>query len=689
MAAPATPPRKSPVRPKSTTPAPPPPRGPGAGSALVTLLLVAAVGAAGWFVYGEYQKRAVVEAVAPEPEKPVATETIPDPEVLAKSEKKPVEVAEKKPEEVEKTPGVPKPEPLAPLPLLNLPEALPALRAATLERMKDGRWADHAKTLETAVVATIEKRSRTGGGAIIDSLCTTTALPLALAQIDLIDRMGADDFAAFAKTGDEFATRVITTSKLAELFANNLAAEDRPTDALRVWKLLDAAESTPADKEHYRNLALALALIHDRPGDDEKVSEIYSYYRESDKNHKLYVDFEKIRPDELVWGVGPHSFSLDDQRWALKNLNYPLAKLGEAYPSIPYRINHAPYPAYTMVNVLHIGGICMNQSQYAEANARARGVPAAYISGEGSRGGHAWFAFRGAKGWTNTTGRYADGYACGHARNPQTGNSMREWDLFLYNDPARANGDLDAALRLARAGKVAARAGNADANLDLVTAAVERDKRNPMFWRLRFDALLATDKGQHFTDYWKELAEECRAALRANPDFHDIADNLEEKKVLPKMRPDNITDMLAKRRKQTVKGTAERFDLLTEAIRREAAYYHSIKDDARVGTLYNSSLREYGKNLPTFVRLTEDFAKLAEDIPSIRKAGLSTMESVFNKEVDSKLKGDTFALKMQSDVAAKVSKIFEDDGDTAKAKKYADRAKIIGDKAAAERAAMQ
>ena len=64
-------------------------------------------------------------------------------------------------------------------------------------------------------------------------------------------------------------------------------------------------------------------------------------------------------------------FGISDYEWALKNLSYPAARLGDAYGSIAYRMNHAPYPEYTMENVRKMGGICWNQSQFSQGNGRA------------------------------------------------------------------------------------------------------------------------------------------------------------------------------------------------------------------------------------------------------------------------------------------------------------------------------
>lgn len=692
----STPAKRPPQRPtgqpvrRTQSPAPAPSSG---GSKLIGALKIFAalsvLGGGGWYAYNEYQKRNRPEPVVAETPKP--EEKLPEPEALPTP--KPVEsekpvVAEKPTEPEKPAEEAPKVAPLPALPALHRTEALAQLTDATKSRIQDGRWAEHVKSVKAAALLAINDRARTAGAAQLDRLTEKPGLPLGLAQLGLIAALGEKPFAEFAKPGDAFAERLLTSQDMAELFVNNLAPEDRPADALRVWKSLDAIESKPEDKARYRNLAVALALIHDKSGSEEHAREVYLYYRTADAARKLYGDFEKLKPDELVWAVGDHAFKLADQAWALKNVSFAPARLGDAYGSIAYRMNHAPYPEYTMANVHKMGGICMNQSQYAQGNARARGVPCSYVAGEGSRGGHAWFAFKSPRGWVNNVGRYSDGYACGHATNPQTGNQFREWDFFLFNDAGRRNGDLEAGKRLVRAARLLGETGDTEGRMALLEAAARRDSGNPAAWEGWMTALME-DKKERPTDFWQKIVNDYRIVMKECPDYFDISDRIETEKIFPKLGADQVGEFLRKRRRQSIRENPARFDLLTDSVKREADYYESRKDETHIGTLYANALREYGKNLPTFIRLANDFAERSADAPAVRKAGLSILESVFNKDVDTKLKGDAFALDMQAKVADRLAKIFAAAGEEKKSAKYAARAEEIGAKAKAEREAMK
>ena len=97
-----------------------------------------------------------------------------------------------------------------------------------------------------------------------------------------------------------------------------------------------------------------------------------------------------------------------------------------------------------MEEILEVGGICMDQSHFGATSARAYGIPAASVGGDGNRGGHAWFAYMMPTHQWNMgnsfhpfneprnlpgTGRYADGYANGHTHDPQTGKGVGEFEV--------------------------------------------------------------------------------------------------------------------------------------------------------------------------------------------------------------------------------------------------------------------
>ena len=89
--------------------------------------------------------------------------------------------------------------------------------------------------------------------------------------------------------------------------------------------------------------------------------------------------------------------------------------LGEAYGMVKYDMEKAvkgtsKYDKYTFAEILKKGGICGDRAYFSANTARAAGIPACELSGDGPRGGHAWLAWMSDDGEWDTTGRF-DGYA--------------------------------------------------------------------------------------------------------------------------------------------------------------------------------------------------------------------------------------------------------------------------------------
>src|SRR5690606_34024237 len=121
--------------------------------------------------------------------------------------------------------------------------------------------------------------------------------------------------------------------------------------------------------------------------------------------------------------------------WALKKMSLRQRNWGAAYTMVAYDMERAvkgtnSYDAYTFEEILKKGGICGDRAYFACNTARAHGIPAAYISGDGSRGPHAWLRWRDADGVWHEAGRF-DGYALGNTTHPQTGRSMSE-EIFVW-----------------------------------------------------------------------------------------------------------------------------------------------------------------------------------------------------------------------------------------------------------------
>ena len=238
-----------------------------------------------------------------------------------------------------------------------------------------------------------------------------------------------------------------------QLFSN-LRPED---DAPNVLAALAAIrQAKPEQWKTHKQLALALAVVFDQPrpgywphgqvkvsaiplaSDAVTTAERFAFWVESDTAGRLMLDIKKLEVEQIKFIVDTW-VSFDELRWAQKNVRFPRADFGRAYSFINY--DHPRLDAdkldwqggnYALADIEKLGGICVDQAYFASQGAKARGLPSLYFSGEGNRGGHAWFGYmKSDDRWELNEGRYAyDNYATGSARDPQTRKKMTDHDLL-------------------------------------------------------------------------------------------------------------------------------------------------------------------------------------------------------------------------------------------------------------------
>ena len=145
--------------------------------------------------------------------------------------------------------------------------------------------------------------------------------------------------------------------------------------------------------------------------------ERYRFYRDADTQNKLKVTLSDMQPYELAWVVdAPVPGS--ELVWAQDHADYGRGDWGQAYFSIQYRMDRATartdiYDEYTLAEIKKKGGICMDQAYYASITAKANGIPAMAIDGEGDSGGHAWVQWEASRNGWSVAGRYSEHFAAG------------------------------------------------------------------------------------------------------------------------------------------------------------------------------------------------------------------------------------------------------------------------------------
>jgi hypothetical protein len=672
------------------------------------LLLIggAVLAAAGWFVWQNTRRPPEVVVVK---EVPKAVEA---PKVV-EPETKPVAVVEPKPVTPVAPPKmaeVPKAEPVvAPVVVENKPYVfagaalndpkLPLLLVADArERLKDGKWEDHLVRLQKGLLPALAATSSTDGVERHNRLWESRAFALGMTQALFIRRVGAENLRTAAQGGDQLPallSELLGRPDLLEKVALTLKAEDDATEALRVWARL-AADDTPAQLGRYDNLQIACALVFDQPlrwsrfdgGEACSADALtrYRYYKTAAEAGRLVGDVRKAPPGDLVWVVGATATE-DEMSWALANPKLrSLSEWSPSYGLIRYRMDYvtqektklAKPTEGTLKEIFELGGICMHQAHFAANTARAYGIPAAYVTGDGNRGGHAWFAYqRKDKEWNMNTGRYNDGYACGETTDPQTGRRIGEFEVQILGDPQRRAERFVKSQRLQLAAQIFGDGGDLEAQHECLRLAVLAANRCLEAWRA-YAACLEALGPKVKTDEWKLFVLEMRRAFDEWPDMRELADDMEAKHLFPTMTQDEIFlsckrayDRLISEKKRRGDYDRTRYDLIQKAVERESSVLMAdrAKNAEKLASMHRRALEDNADHLPTFRALLEGYYQAVKGDSRMEAAFLSEMERVYRRKLGGTAGADVFRLKALAGLLDLIQGYFEKCDDVERARR--------------------
>ena len=672
------------------------------------LLLIggAVLAAAGWFVWQNTRRPPEVVVVK---EVPKAVEA---PKVV-EPETKPVAVVEPKtvtPVAPPKMAEVPKAEPVvAPVVVeskpyvfagaaLNDPKLPLLLVADARERLKDGKWEDHLVRLQKGLLPALAATSSTDGVERHNRLWESRAFALGMTQALFIRRVGAENLRTAAQGGEQLPallSELLGRPDLLEKFALTLKVEDDATEALRVWARL-VADDTPAQLGRYDNLQIACALVFDQPlrwsrfdgGEACSADALtrYRYYKTAAEAGRLVGDVRKAPPGDLVWVVGATATE-DEMSWALANPKLrSLSEWSPSYGLIRYRMDYvtqektklAKPTEGTLKEIFELGGICMHQAHFAANTARAYGIPAAYVTGDGNRGGHAWFAYqRKDKEWNMNTGRYNDGYACGETTDPQTGRRIGEFEVQILGDPQRRAERFVKSQRLQLAAQIFGDGGDLEAQHECLRLAVLAANRCLEAWRA-YAACLEALGPKVKTDEWKLFVLEMRRAFDEWPDMRELADDMEAKHLFPTMTQDEIFlsckrayDRLISEKKRRGDYDRTRYDLIQKAVERESSVLMAdrAKNAEKLASMHRRALEDNADHLPTFRALLEGYYQAVKGDSRMEAAFLSEMERVYRRKLGGTAGADVFRLKALAGLLDLIQGYFEKCDDVERARR--------------------
>ncbi len=620
-------------------------------------------------------------------------------------------------------------EPLPPLSLqpypftgpdLRDPQRLATLLKDTKARTFDGKWESHSDRVKYGLYPALTGASKNDGFRRFDRLWDSPYFALGMTQYAFILRVTPATLRAFIAQEETlpFLQELMADSGLMEKFLANIKAEDNAGEAIKVWAKLVADDSKEL-KGKYVNLQLAVALVFDRKfsfrrardpmGESFTVNPIerYRYFRDNAQRQRLETDIKRLEPYELVWVVSAEA-TAEEMEWALKENDLKRLKLAtadqkndwsEAYPMINYRMDFvtgakppkAPpgkkaykplaesFTRGTLEEIHEVGGICMDQSHFGTTAARAYGIPAASVGGDGNRGGHAWFAYMMPTHQWNMgnsfhpfseprnlpgTGRYADGYANGHTRDPQTGKGIGEFEVQLTGDPERRMSEhYPKSLRLRFAAKVFQGNKDQEGQLECLQFSTQVAKMSLDAWLETATCLEAMDTKISY-DRWREFVKSMRSAFhvfdedRRWLDMIKYADDFAEKHVWtdPKMTGEQVymecknsynQFMSEKKRLRGQTFDKTRYDLIVVSIERtgrQLAKDKSAKGQENLFFFMRQGLKDNLEHLPTFRSLLDNFYLAVKGNATLELSFLREIRRLYQNEM-SDTGNDVFRMK--------------------------------------------
>ncbi len=578
---------------------------------------------------------------------------------------------------------------LATLPVAAVPQPgqklAPAdLLRATEQALASGQFAPHMDYLDNLLLTHFKPAPNLAGMAAWEKVLADEVALLAIAQSAVIHQVTPDTLADLAKSDSKmpaFLKWFLGDREALEAYLITIKPENEPAKVFPIWSRL--WNKDPADGAKYKHLALACAVVFDKPLRVSReldprgavdVDERYDYYRTQDKANKLKTDLAKLPASELIWVVDA-PVPTSELEWALKNVRLPRDGWGRAYSMIEYRMAKIAqggdfYDNYTLAEILKKGGTCGDQAYFAALTAKASGIPAIMLVGEGQRGGHAWFAFKGTQKWNMNAGRYqSDQYVAGYATDPQTRHALKDHMLNFLADSQRHTSLYDKANRLAwLAGLQLARGQTAPAGA-LLELAVVTGPRNMTAWNAYLDFLEQTNAPK---ERWKAVVQQARYNFRGYPDMLTRLDKLETETVLDANKIDDILKSLRTQVRKLEARSSARSDLILETVERHIKLLRAADGAPAALTIYDKTLKEFGDEVPVFEALAVRYFKCAQENKATKKA-LDTIEAVFRKNY-STAKGDFFSRQTQVKLFSLLAGFFQADGQAQKAASYQKKA---------------
>ncbi len=566
--------------------------------------------------------------------------------------------------------------------LYKRPITAAELRDSTAAAIEKNEWDRHRRFVEGAVCDFIKGLPPPSGAQSLNLAVNDEVIGMAVAQAAFLQNVTTNtlDYISTDTGLRPFLQWLLMHRPALEDYRESIKRTDDVEKVLQHWALLWNAD--PVGREKYRNLALACALVFDKPvtyrrkpgawSEDNPPTPIdmrerYLDFRNAAELGQLRTHLDEMSPWELIWVV---NVAMPDSElaWAREHIRLAQSRWGDAYNMVPWNKDRlfggdSVYKEYTLAEIRKEGGICGDRAYFASMTAKANGIPAMPLVGEGQRGGHVWIGFEAAPGrWDFTAGRYPeDRYATGYTQDPQTREVIKEQSLYVLTDPQHRLPVYRHASRLIWLGEILTAQKQPALAADALELAVNTCSRHLPAWVALFDHLKQTAVPRAKCD---RLLLAMRGAFRNYPDVLALANQWETASA----PAGSETAKTLRRQYRKLESQAnDRTDLMAESIAQRAAALEkqgNLDDAERV---YRDAITAHGRELVAFRGIAAGYLKFAgrhNRHHEVLRHVCAEFESLQREP-----HGDYFAMNAWTGVARLLADELEKDSQPAKAKR--------------------
>lgn len=514
-----------------------------------------------------------------------------------------------------------------------------------------GQWSPYVEFLRRALDQSLERMALRQFEDRIRTLQREPAFLRAMDVESLLAQLPEDYLARAAgdSTREPFLVWLLRDhpTALSELLAALTGYEDVGA-VLDLWAGLWFAEEDESLRERYRALALACALVYSGEGEGSggggygggssnpgKASHRYRMFRDNSQAGRLTGNIHRMRAGDLIWVVDI-DISDEEVEWALRRMRLTQRRWGEAFNQIEYLMERAvngvnPYEEYTFAEILKHGGTCGDQSYFCANTAKAHGIPAAIVVGDGDRGGHAWvYWMPDERSWAETGNI---GYRTGATRNPQTGQRHTQAMFEMESDRRTGRDRIDQTRQYLRFATLFEKMEREDWALEAVRMAT---RHTPGYY-LPWQALVALMEGDEETALsdWESLASTLRRRFRDVPDFLALVERIEDDHIYPHRDASTNAREIARERRRQARADDRRTDVIVESIERQARILFEAGDESGIRSLYRSAFRDHGTRADAFRELAEQYFAITSGNEEWRERSAAEIERAFQRHLES------------------------------------------------------